>query len=177
MAFPNGVGQGRGRNTDPVEGQVTGQRPGAGLRRAVVTLAAAALLAGCVAMDRNHGYIPPESDLALLVVGQDTRDSVIAAVGAPGSGAVMGEGNFYYVQSAFRHYGPLAPQETDRQVLVMSFDMAGVLTNIERFGIDDGQVVVLSRRVTDNGLRDTTFLRQLMGNLGNFDASTLIGEE
>lgn len=150
---------------------------GAGMRRVALALALAAVLGACVARDRQHGYIPPEADLAALAVGRDTRDSVIATVGAPTSSGLTGGGNFYYVQSTFRHYGAFAPDEIDRQVLVMSFAESGILTNIERFGLEDGRVVVLSRRVTDDGLRDTTFLRQLMGNLGNFDASTLIGEE
>lgn len=150
---------------------------GTAMRRLALAVGLAAMLGACVARDRQHGYIPPESDLAALSVGTDTRESVIAAVGAPTSSGLMGGGNFYYVQSTFRHFGAYAPEEIDRQVLVMSFADSGTLTNIERFGLAEGRVVVLSRRVTDDGLRDTTFLRQLMGNLGNFDATSLIGDE
>lgn len=148
-----------------------------GLRRAVLVLLAAVLLAGCVAVNRFHGYIPPEEDLARLVVGQDTRETVTATIGAPTSSGMLSGGDFYYVQSTFRHYGPFAPQETDRQVLAVSFDSNGTLSNIERFGLEDGRVVVLSRRVTDDNMRDTTFIRQLLGNIGRIDAGTLIGDE
>lgn len=148
-----------------------------GLRRGMLAAVVALTLAACAPMERNHGYIPPETDLAQLVVGQDTRDSVVAAIGAPTASGVLEGGDFYYVQSRFRRIGPLAPQEIDRQVLAISFTEAGVLANIERFGLADGQVVALSRRVTDSNLRDTTFIRQLLGNIGNFDAGTLIGED
>ena len=154
-----------------------GKRIGTGFRRLLLAGILAGTLTGCVALNRHHGYIPPEADLAALTIGQDSRDSVVAAVGAPGSSGLLDGGNFYYVQSSFRHYGAFAPQETDRQVLVMSFSDAGILSNIERFGLEDGQVVALSRRVTDDGLRDTTFLRQILGNIGNIDASRLIGED
>lgn len=148
-----------------------------GLRRGMLAAIAAVTLAGCTPMERNHGYIPPEADLAQLVVGQDTRESVIELIGAPTASGVLSGGDFYYVQSRFRRVGPLAPEEIDRQVLAISFTDAGVLANIERFGLADGQVVALSRRVTDSNLRDTTFIRQLLGNIGNFDAGTLIGED
>ena len=128
-------------------------------------------------MERNHGYMPPEAEVAALQIGRDTRESVIAAIGAPGSDGMLNNGNLYYVQSSFRHYGAFAPKETSRQVLALSFSPGGVLTNVERYGLEDGNVVLLSGRVTDAGGRDTTFIRQLMGNIGNFDASTLIGED
>ena len=154
-----------------------GKQYGHMVRRGILSLAMAGILAGCVAMDRFHGYMPPEAEVAALQVGRDSRDQVVAAIGAPGSDGMLNNGNLYYVQSTFRHYGALAPKETDREVLVLSFTNAGILSNVERYGLDDGRVVLLSRRVTDAGGRDNTFIRQLMGNIGNFDASTLIGED
>ena len=40
--------------------------------------------------------------------------------------------------------------------------------------MEDGQVITLSRRVTASSVRDTTFLRQLMGNIGNISADQFI---
>lgn len=142
-----------------------------------IALIAVLGLGACTPLYRNHGYIPTETDLATINVGVDTRETVTAAIGAPTAGGVLDSSGFYYVESRFRHLGPLAPQEIERQVLAISFNEAGVMTNIERFGLQDGRVVTLSRRVTDDNVRDTTFIRQLLGNLGNFDPTTLIGSE
>ena len=132
-------------------------------------------LSACTPQYRNHGYLPTETDLATISIGVDTRDTVIAAIGAPTVDGVLNDSGFYYVESRFRHLGPLAPQEIERQVLAVSFNEAGVLSNIERFGLEDGRVITLSRRVTDDNVRDTTFIRQLLGNIGNFDPTALIG--
>ena len=132
-------------------------------------------LAACTPQYRNHGYLPTETELALIIVGTDTRDTVMAAVGAPTVNGVLNDSGFYYIESRFRHLGPFAPQEIERQVLAISFSAAGVVTNIERFGLQDGRVITLSRRVTDDNVRDTTFIRQLLGNLGNFDPTGLVG--
>jgi outer membrane protein assembly factor BamE (lipoprotein component of BamABCDE complex) len=80
------------------------------------------------------------------------------------------------VSSKFRHFGAFAPAETERQVLAISFDDAGLVSNIERFGLQDGNVIVLSRRVTDNGVRDSTFIRQLLGSIGRVNAGDFLGE-
>lgn len=150
-------------------------RPGLRAVQRLALVLALCLTAACVPIFRNHGYIPVAEDLALLTVGVDTRDSVIAAVGSPTAGGVVGESAFYYVSSRFRHFGFLEPAEIEREVLAVSFDGAGRLSNIERFGLEQGRVVTLSRRVTDDNIQDVTFLGQLLGNIGNIDAGTLLG--
>lgn len=130
----------------------------------------------CTPIFRNHGYVPTEDQLSVVTVGVDTRESVQAAIGTPTAGGVLNDQGFYYVSSRFRHFGYLQPEEISREVLAISFDEDGLVSNIERFGLEGGQVVALSRRVTDDNLPDTTFLRQLFGNIGNFDAGALFGE-
>jgi outer membrane protein assembly factor BamE (lipoprotein component of BamABCDE complex) len=125
--------------------------------------------AGCTAQYRNHGYMPPQEDVESVIVGVDTRDSVAETLGTPTAGGVLNDGGYYYVRSQFKTVGPFRPQEVSRELLAVSFDGNGTVSNIERFGLDDGQVVRLSRRVTDNGLNDISFIRQLLGNLGNFN--------
>lgn len=130
----------------------------------------------CTPIFRNHGYVPTEDQLSVVAVGVDARESVQAAIGTPTAGGVLNDQGFYYVSSRFRHFGYLQPEEISREVLAISFDEDGLVSNIERFGLEGGQVVALSRRVTDDNLPDTTFLRQLFGNIGNFDAGALFGE-
>jgi outer membrane protein assembly factor BamE (lipoprotein component of BamABCDE complex) len=144
-------------------------------RRMTAMVALTAAIA-CTPIIRNHGYMPPAEDLSLIAVGVDTRLTVAATVGPPTSGGVLDQSAFYYVSSKFRHFGAMVPVETERQVLAISFDDAGVVRNIERFGLQDGNVIVLSRRVTDNGVRDSTFIRQLLGSIGRVNAGDFLGE-
>ena len=130
--------------------------------------------AACSAQIRNHGYVPHEDDLAEVVIGVDTRESVAETLGAPSVGGVLENGGFYYVRSQVRTIGPSRPTEINRELVAVTFDSNGTVSNIERFGLEDGQVVVLARRVTDNGLTNVSFIRQLLGNLGNFDPNALL---
>ncbi|MBM1688050.1 outer membrane protein assembly factor BamE [Sulfitobacter geojensis] len=126
-------------------------------------------VAGCSPQFNNYGYVPPEEDLALIEVGNDTRESVADKVGVPTSSGVLNTSGYYYVRMRTRTIGPLAPQEIDRQVVAISFSDAGVVQNVERFGLERGQVVPLSRRVTSSPVSDNNFLRQLLGNIGRFN--------
>ena len=131
-------------------------------------------LGACSATYRNHGYVPTDEELSEIAVGVDTKASVEDAVGAPSAAALVREDGFYYVRSRVRNFAFLAPREIERTLVAISFDSNDVVTNIERFGLEDGNVVPLTRRVTSSGVRDTTFVRQLLGNIGRFSASNAV---
>ena len=133
-----------------------------------------ALLAGCATVDADHGYVPTEADLSRVRVGLDTQTSVAALVGTPGLTGIVDDSGWYYVRSEFETFAFRAPQEIDREVVAISFDRRGLVTNVERFGLERGRVVALNRRVTDPNVQGITFLEQLFRNIGNFDPSTFI---
>ena len=133
-----------------------------------ILIAASALVAtsACVASFRNHGYIPPDELLDEIVVGIDTRASVEDTVGSPSSAGILDESGYYYVRSRVKSLAYREPEVVEREVLAISFDANGVVTNIERFGLEDGQVIALERRVTESSVVDRTFLRQLLSSFG-----------
>jgi len=133
-------------------------------------------ITACAPTFRSHGYIPSEEELDNIVIGVDTRATVDDVVGAPSSTGVLNNEGYFYVRSKMRTIGPTRPREVEREVLAISFDQADVVQNIERFGLDDGRVVVLQRRVTDNGITNLGLLRQLLGNLGNFDPAEILSD-
>ncbi len=129
--------------------------------------------AGCAAQYRNHGYVPPDEDLNQLVVGVDTRATVDEVIGVPSAAGVLSGGDYYYVRSRIKEYGMYRPQVVDRQVLAISFNADDTIANIERFGLKDGNVVPLTRRVTNSSVIDNGFLRQIFSNFGNIDPSQI----
>ena len=148
-----------------------------GIRQMVRLLGAVTLalaLAACSATYRDHGYIPPQKALDGILIGVDTRDTVRAAIGAPGTSGLLTNSAWYYVQSRFRQVGMKEPEEVDRQVVAISFDDKGLVENVERFGLERGRVVVLSRRVTESNVKGIGFLKQLFGSIGRVDASNLL---
>ena len=130
-------------------------------------------ISACTPTFRNHGYVPPEEDVANLVVGVDTRATVDDVVGAPSASGLLGDGDYYYVRSRVREFGFYRPQEIERRVLAISFDQNETIANIETFSLADGNIVPLTRRVTDSSVISNGFLRQLLGNFGNLDPSTI----
>lgn len=146
----------------------------AGIRATLLTCVLVALGA-CSTIYRNHGYVPSDEDLSAVLVGVDTRETVETSVGSPTSSGVVRDTAWYYVGSRWEHFAHRKPRPVERLVVAISFDSRGVVSNIERFTLEDGRVVALSRRVTDSNIQGLGFIRQLLGNIGRFDAGTLLG--
>ncbi|MBY6134640.1 outer membrane protein assembly factor BamE [Nocardioides marinus] len=144
--------------------------------RTAVFVAVGVALSACAATYRKHGYVPSPDQLAEVVPGIDTRDSVAETIGVPSSTGVLNDSGYYYVATRFRHYGAAAPKPVSRDLVAISFDSAGVVQGIQRYNLEDGKVVPLERRVTSSSVQDSTFLRQLLGNLGNFSPDQFIGD-
>ena len=149
-----------------------GSDRGRGLGRWLVLGALALMLAACSPIMRYHGYAPTEDDLAQIQIGHDTRETVAQKIGRPGMGGGMEGSGWFYVQSDWAHRNWRAPEEVDRQVVAITFDSRDRVANIERFGLADGEVVTISRRITDAGPRPSV-LSQVFRVLGQFSTATM----
>lgn len=144
--------------------------------RAVRIVAVMVALAACAPLYQKHGYVPEVADLDRIEVGRDTRETVAAIVGRPTTSGLLNDVGWFYVQSRWKQVGAMAPVEEDRQVVAITFTEAGVVQNVERFGLEKGQVVALSRRITEPNVKSAGFLRQLFGNIGRISADQLLSE-
>lgn len=142
-------------------------------RTAILVLSVCAVMA-CTPQIRTHGYVPNDDSLASITVGQDNRDSVLQALGSPTSYGVMQEDGWYYISSRVKHETYRAPEEIERQIVAISFDGSGVVSNVERLSLEDGRVIALNRRITDIPVKGPGFFQQLIGNLGNFNLGEAI---
>ncbi len=146
----------------------------AGKFRLSALLVVAMILASCTAQFRNHGYAPSDAELANIIVGSDNKETVASLIGRPTASGILDSSGWYYVESRFRHFAYQAPKEISREVVAISFDRRGRVANIERFGLQDGRIIMLSRRVTETSIVKQRFLRRLLGNIGRPAAAGLL---
>ena len=128
-------------------------------------------MAACATRYRNHGYVPTAAELSEITLGVDTRDTVAETIGPPTASGVLDDSGYIYVRSRIKHFGPTRPEVVDRQVVVIGFDGNGIARNVEQYALEDGRLVPLQRRITDNNIQTGGLLRQLTANLGNFGPS------
>ena len=129
----------------------------------------------CTRLYNTHGYTPTDEDLAQVVVGQTSSDEVVALIGPPTIDEFVSGGAWYYVKSRYETYAYREPKEIDREVLAVSFTADKRVSNIQRFGLEDGRIVMISSRVTGTGFDMVSTLRRIFGALGNFSAANALG--
>lgn len=144
------------------------------IRRVGFGLALTAGVSACSATYTNHGYVPPPEVLSDISIGT-SREQVNEIAGSPGTGGVMRDEAWFYTQYRVRNFTYNAPEVIERDIVAISFSSAGRVTNIERFGLEDGQMVQLSRRVTESSVRDLGFFRSILSNFGRINLGDVGG--
>lgn len=136
------------------------------------------LLSACGAtkLQDSHGYVPEDALLDEVRLGNDTKETVSRLLGRPSAQGIIDDRGWYYVKSDYERFLWREPVEVDREVVAVSFDDQGVVENVERFGLEEGRVVALNRRVTTSNTQGIGFLRQLFSNLGTLDPGSFLNE-
>lgn len=137
------------------------------LKLILAAAAAAAALGACAPTIGANGFQAIDAKPSDLVVGTDTRDTVLAKLGTPSTTSTFeGDNVWYYMSQVTEQYTYNLPQVTQRTVVELSFNDGGTLTNVRTLGLDDGQKIAMNERETPTRGRQLTILEQLLGNVG-----------
>ena len=140
-----------------------------GLSIAVLGLA----LTACEPIKTNQGYRMDAEQLAQLEPGVTNKDAVQAIMGSPSSIATFQtEGDaWYYISSKTEHLAFFEKEVTERDIVIVRFDINDTVAEIHDLKKEDGQEIEIVERETPTGGRKLGLLEQLFGNLGRFNTS------
>ncbi len=134
----------------------------------LVAALVATVLGACSPMKVTRGNLVDDDRLAGIRAGTSRQSDVAVILGSPTAVATFDPNTWYYIGQRTEQTAFLDPEVTERRVLIVRFDDAGVVRELEELGADDGQEVQLSARETPTAGRDLSFLEQMLGNIGRF---------
>jgi outer membrane protein assembly factor BamE (lipoprotein component of BamABCDE complex) len=147
--------------------------PNTSTARCLVALAALLLLAGCsffqAAPVVRGNRIDPD-DLKELVPGTSTRADATALLGSPTARASFDENRWIYISLVTRPRIGRVQGILSQNVTVLTFNEQGVLLNVEQLSQDDSLPTQISSRATPSPGTEASFMQQLFGNIGRFNA-------
>ena len=132
------------------------------------------LLTGCSATFKNHGYTPSKVEVEQLLIGKDSKQSVKKTFGPPSSLGLVDDNKWFYLSTKVRYSSYRTPEIVTRKLVAFTFANNGALENVEVFQLDNQEVVVLSRRITDSGIKSIGLIRQILNSAGNYDPTTAL---
>lgn len=139
------------------------------VRAGLVGLALAATLAACSPRVDNRGMRFDPDVVAEVRPGMSTRDDVLYILGTPSTISSFQGPVWYYIGQRTEKMAFFDPEVTERQVVEVLFDETDRVSQVNLFGLEDGQEVELVERETPTEGQDITIVQQLLGNLGRFN--------
>ncbi len=141
-------------------------------RSCTLTLAAgsiAAALGACQATIDQRGNLPPPNAISEIQPGTTDRATVTRLIGSPSTVASFDPNVWYYISAKSKELAFFRPEIIDQQVLVITFDKDGVVTDVRKVGMNDSQTIQPVARTTPAPGKELSFIEQLLGNFGRFN--------
>ena len=139
-------------------------------RRLLLPISIAMMLASCAPIVDTRGHSEEDVDMKQIVIGQTRQEDVTALMGSPTSKSSFGDDTWYYVTQQQEHAGVFAPEVIAQHVTAIAFDKDHVVTGINEYKKEDGQPVEMVSKTTPTEGHNLTFMEQMLGNLGRFNA-------
>jgi outer membrane protein assembly factor BamE (lipoprotein component of BamABCDE complex) len=138
--------------------------------RPFVFAAALATLAGCGLPVNQRGNLPKADVLAQIKLGVTDKNSVKALLGTPSSVAAFDGDTWYYISKEEKQIAFLKPEVLNQQVYVIHFNDKGIVNDVSHRGLEQANKMTPNPDATPAPGREFTFLEQLIGNFGKFNA-------
>lgn len=143
-------------------------RPSAGLLLAICAIGLST--AGCTRLRGHQGYVVDADLVNSVQPGVDTRATVAKVLGQPTLAGQFDSGDWYYVSRDTRYFAYKKPKPKDQIVLHISFDDKGVVSAVNRTGMEQVASIAPYGKVTPTLGRHRTFFQDLFGNIGQVGA-------
>jgi len=133
----------------------------------------AAAVASCAPSVDQRGNLPNPDKIAEIRAGSTTKDEVAKILGTPSSISVFGnDKSWYYISRRTAQTAFFDPDVLDQQVYIVNFDDQGIVRAVDHRVLEDGKEITPVARATPAPGRELSFLEQLIGNLGKFNADS-----
>ena len=134
---------------------------------------------GCSVIDTPHQLRGNKIDPAVvqdLVPGTSTRADATALLGSPTAKATFDDNTWLYISETTRTRVGRRPGVIEQAVTVLTFDEGGTLRSVKKLNQDEGVDVAVVSRTTPSPGSEASFLQQLLGNVGKFNAAGASGK-
>lgn len=125
----------------------------------------------CTPIVAIHGNIVEPDRLADVHQGVSRKNDVAEALGTPSATGTFDANTWYYIGQRTEKTAFFPPEVTERKVVVVRFDDAGVVRQIDQLDQSAGQDIDFVDRATPTAGKDMSFIEQMLGNVGRFGGS------
>jgi outer membrane protein assembly factor BamE (lipoprotein component of BamABCDE complex) len=82
---------------------------------------------------------------------------------------------WYYISKRTKTVSFLDPEILDQEVLQITFDNAGLVSDMRIYGLENARTITPDPNITPTSGKELTILQQIMGNIGRFSSGASKG--
>lgn len=146
------------------------QRSGKPVRQ-LLAVALILAAAGCTPTVSNHGHRLDPDLLAQITPGVTSREQVARTLGSPSSMATFNDRSWYYVSQRSERLSFYQSDVTEQDVVRIDFDANGIVTHVQRHGLEQAQAITPDPNKTRTLGNELTVVQQFIGNVGRFNSN------
>ena len=128
-------------------------------------------VSACTPLRGHQGYVVDADLVNSIQPGVDNRQSVQQVLGQPTLAGQFGQGDWYYVARDTRNLAFNNPRPVQQSTLRVRFNEAGVVTAIDRMGLEQVASITPTNKKTPTLGRERGFFEDLFGNIGTVGAA------
>lgn len=137
--------------------------------KALLTGLAVISISACTPVTAQRGNLLEDYQLEELKVGETTRSDILRTLGSPTTQSTFNANIWYYIGQETEKHGILDQEVINERIVAVTFDEEGVVAAIEEID-PNRQNIPYARTKTPTHGNDLTFIQQLLGNMGRFNA-------
>ena len=124
-------------------------------------------MAGCAPIRSTNGYQAIEHKPADVKVGEDTKSTVLDALGSPSVVSTFDPNIWFYMSQRTNQMSYHAVRVTRRNVVEIVFDKSSEkVTEVNTLTLKDGKIIAYNGRETPTRGRQMSAIEQILGNIG-----------
>ncbi len=127
------------------------------------------VLNACSPVTAQRGNMLDDTQLPKVVAGESTMRDVLQTFGSPTAQSTFDTKIWYYIGQETEKYGILDHEVIDERIISVTFNDQGIVQAVEEIDTDRLDVPYSDDSTPTHG-NDFTFLQQLLGNVGRFNA-------
>lgn len=129
-------------------------------------------VSACTPQMANRGAVLEAEQVQKIVIGESSRENILNLLGSPTQVSTFDEKIWYYISRKTEQYSFLDPEIIAQKNIAIQFDEAGIVTTLNEFDASDAKTFAPVARRTPTYGKETTFIEQLIGNVGRPSGST-----
>jgi outer membrane protein assembly factor BamE (lipoprotein component of BamABCDE complex) len=126
-------------------------------------------LGACTANVAAHGHRLDAAALAQVEPGRSSQREVVQLLGSPSSLATFDNHTWYYISQRTERRSFYQEKIVAQDVVAIRFDDQGLVSQIDRHGLDEAREIEVVDRETPTAGNELTILEQFIGNIGRFN--------